>query len=71
MTANKKTTPANKKQTWKIYMFFSKGEFLTAVDAKNKTQAMELFKAQEFLETDYDLLISYEHCTQRYCIGGK
>lgn len=70
MPVNKKTT-LEEKGSWKIYMFFNKGEFLTAVDSRNRKQAIELFKAQGFKENYCDLILSYEHRTQRYCVGGK
>ena len=69
MPTNKKITQV-KKENWKIFNFFCEGEFLTSVDARNKKQAIELFKSQDFKETDCDLIISYEHKTERYCIQG-
>ncbi len=69
MPTNKKTTQEEKNEHWKVYNFFSQGEFLTSIQARNKKQAIENFKEEGFEETDYDMVIGYEHFTRRYFVG--
>lgn len=66
MPTNKKTTP---EEHWKIFNFFSQGEFITSIQAKNRNRAIEIFKEEGFKNEDYDFVIGYEPFRKQYFVG--